>query len=115
MDLCSKIIRQKLRLLSADFIIRMHSTVQTMHTQTPTHAHTQADPAVYACHAYTHNHTFTYTQPHTQIDTQTPTTYTQMPTCTQVHFLITTQAATHANTPAYFILTWCYSYRAAIT
>ena len=44
----------------------MHGRVETTHTREPTHAHTQADPAM-------HRHT----QPHPHTDTQIPTTHTQ--------------------------------------
>ena len=50
----------------------MHKRVETTHTRAPTHAHTQADPAM-----QTHTASYVHTQQHPHTDTQIPITHTQ--------------------------------------
>ena len=69
----------------------MHKRVETTHTRAPTHAHTQADPAM-----QTHTASYVHTQQHPHTDTQIFITHThtqaerifrtlqKMP-CTQAH------------------------------
>ena len=79
----------------------MHKRVETTHTRAPTHAHTQADPAM-----QTHTASYVHTQQHPHTDTQIPIMHTQTYTGGKDISNITKNAMhkAHGSTQAVFTL-----------